>query len=118
MESTTPASPPPKKATAAGSRPRGRRFVQYACIVLGGLLVLDGLVGEKGVIEILKARQDYRQLEDALRRVRTENGRMRTQARLLREDPETIERVARERLGFMKPGERVFILKDAPPTKP
>ena len=48
-------------------------------------------------------------------RIRSENERLREEARLLREDADTIERVARERLGLIKPGEKLFILKDVDP---
>ena len=51
-------------------------------------------------------------------RIRSENARLREEARLLREDADTIERVARERLGLIKPGEKLFILKDVAPAKP
>ena len=37
---------------------------------------------------------------------------------LLRKDPETIEGIARRELGLMKPGEKLFIIKDADPVKP
>jgi cell division protein FtsB len=36
----------------------------------------------------------------------------------LKEDPAAIEEVARRELGLIKPGERLFILKDVPPAKP
>ena len=39
-------------------------------------------------------------------------------ARRLREDPAAIEEIARRELGLIKPGERVFILKDVPLPKP
>lgn len=93
-------------------------MVQYAIGALGCILFLDAIVGEKGLVEIVKARQDYSTLETSLRRVRVENARMREQARLLREDADTIERVAREQLGLIKPGEKLFILKDVSPSKP
>ena len=40
------------------------------------------------------------------------------QARRLREDPPAIEEIARRELGLIRPGERVFIVKDVPPAKP
>ena len=93
-------------------------MVQYVIAALGCILFLDAIVGEKGLVEIVKARQDYSTLETSLRRVRAENTQLREQARLLREDADTIERVAREQLGLIKPGEKLFILKDVSPTKP
>ena len=93
-------------------------MVQYVIGALGCILFLDAIVGEKGLVEIVKARQDYSTLETSLQRVRAENARLRERARLLREDADTIEREAREQLGLIKPGEKLFILKDVSPTKP
>ena len=113
----------PIMATPAGSDPaaprqRGRRLVQYGLLILGSLLFLDALVGEKGFVENLKARQQYEALERSLGRLRDDNTRLRTEVELLRKDPETIEGIARRELGLMKPGEKLFIIKDAPPAAP
>jgi len=109
-------------ATLAGSDPaaprqRGRRLVQYGLLFLGCLLFLDALVGEKGFVENLKARQRYEALERSLGRLQGDNARLRHEAELLRTDPETIEGIARRELGLMKPGEKLFIVKDADPAQ-
>ena len=92
-------------------------MLQFLVVAIASLLFLDALVGDKGVVEIVKARQDYQDLETSLAHIRSENARLRARARLLREDPETIEHEARERLGFIRPGEKLFILKDVAPAK-
>lgn len=97
-------------------RSRGRRAVQYLLVFVGGVLVLDALVGEKGLLEMLKKRQEYRVLEQSLADVRADNARLREEARRLQEDASAIEDLARRELGLMKPGEKLFILKDVPRT--
>jgi len=97
-------------------RRRGRRAVQYLLVFVGCVLVLDALVGEKGLLEMLKKRQEYRALEQSLGDVRAENARLREQARSLQEDASAIEDLARRDLGFIKPGEKLFIIKDVPTT--
>ena len=47
-----------------------------------------------------------------------ENAKLRETARRLKDDPSAIEEIARRELGLIKPGERVFIVKDVPPAKP
>ena len=54
------------------------------------------------------------QLAAAIARQRAENARLREEARRLREDPRAIEEIARRELGLIKPGEKVFIIKDVP----
>lgn len=93
-------------------RGRRRRAIQYGLILIGCVLVVDGLVGEKGLLAMLQARAQYRVLEQALADARAENARLREEARRLREDPDAIEAIARRELGLIKPGERLFIVKD------
>lgn len=76
------------------------------------MLVIDALVGDKGLLAMLRARQTYRSLEESLADVRTENAGLREEARRLREDPSAIEEIARQELGLIKPGEKLFIVKD------
>ena len=53
----------------------------------------------------------------ALAQKRQENTRLREQIRRLREDPATIESLAREELGLIRDGEVLFILRDADPAR-
>ena len=108
----TPSAPDP-----AAPRQRGRRLVQYGLLFLGCLLFLDALVGEKGLVENLKARQQFQAIERSLGRLKDDNARLSKEVELLRKDPETIEGIARRELGLMKPGEKLFIIKDAEPAK-
>ena len=87
-------------------------------LLIASIIVVDGLVGERGLLAMLRARHDYDQLAASIARQRTDNARLREQARRLREDPGAIEEIARRELGLIRPGERVFIVKDVPPTKP
>lgn len=108
--------PSTSSASSPTTRRRGRRVVQYVLVFVGCVLVMDALVGEKGLLEMLKKRQEYRTLEQSLADVRTDNARLREEARRLQEDPSAIEDLARRELGLIKPGEKLFILKDVPPT--
>jgi cell division protein FtsB len=92
--------------------------LQYGLIVIGAVLIIDALVGEKGLLAMLKAREQYRTLEQSLAAERTENARLREEARGLREDPAVVEDIARRELGLIKPGERLFIIKDVVPPDP
>jgi cell division protein FtsB len=110
-----------KKARTSHAEPvttprrRQRRAIQYVLVLIGCVIIVDALVGEKGLLAMRKARQQYHALEGALSAARAENDRMREEARRLREDPSAIEDLARKELGLIKPGEKLFILKDVPP---
>jgi cell division protein FtsB len=104
--------PDPKHPT------RNRRIVQLLLLFVASVIVVDGLVGERGLLAMLRARHEYEELSATIARQRAENARLRDQARRLREDPTAIEEIARRELGLIKPGEVVFIVKDVPPAKP
>jgi cell division protein FtsB len=97
---------------------RSRRIVYLLILFVASLIVLDSLVGDRGLVAIWRARQEYDQLSAAITWQRGENARLRDEIRRLREDPATIEEIARRELGLIRPGERIFIVKDAPaPTR-
>jgi len=83
-------------------------------IFIGSAIVVDGLVGDRGLVAMLRALQEFDGLTAAIARQRAENDRLREDARRLREDPAAVEELARRELGLIHPGEKVFILKDVP----
>jgi cell division protein FtsB len=106
----------PKKV--AKKRPsRNRRIVQILVVLVASIIIVDGLVGDRGLLAMLRAQHEYDELAASISRQRAENARLRDQARRLREDPGAIEEIARRELGLIRPGERVFIVKDVPPVK-
>jgi cell division protein FtsB len=111
--------PPRKRKAQKPKRPeRSRRMVYLLLLVVAGAILVDGLVGDRGLVAMLRARHQYDGLSVTIARQRAENARLREEARRLKEDPAAIEEVARRELGLIKPGERLFIVKDIAPTKP
>ena len=86
-----------------------------ALVFVAVVLVADALVGEKGFLVTLRARQDAQTEEAKLASLRQENARLREEKRRLNEDAGTIEAEARRQLGLAQPGEIMFILKDIHP---
>ena len=107
-----------RKRVAAVTPPLWRRRGLHLLLVFVTLvLVIDALVGEKGLLESMRARRQYEQLERSVEDLKRDNARLREQTRRLNEDPAAIESLAREELGLMRPGEIVFILKDVKEDK-
>jgi cell division protein FtsB len=97
----------------------GRRFGPKLLVLATIILIVDALIGDKGLVERLRERQRFNDVKTSLDTLRQENAALREQARRLREeDPSTIESAARKQLGMIKPGEVLFIVKDvdAPPA--
>lgn len=101
-----------KRAVPTPSSLFRRRGVHLLLIFVTLVLVIDALIGEKGLMESMHAQRQYRELGASLDRLRRDNANLRDEARRLKEDPATIESLAREQLGLIRPGEIMFILKD------
>jgi cell division protein FtsB len=94
-----------------------RRIGRWILLAFIAVIVLDALVGDRGLMATLRARREYHDLAGTIANLRLENARLTEQARRLRDDPRTIEEVARRELGLIKPGEKVFIVKDVGPAR-
>ena len=117
MPQVTPPTPlRRRKPVAAGESllaPWRTRLLNYALGFVTIVLVVDALVGDKGLLDTIRASRQYAQLSASLAGTRQENARLRDQIRRLREDPSAIESLAREELGLMREGEMLFIVRDA-----
>jgi cell division protein FtsB len=96
---------------------RNRRIVHWILLFVGSVIVVDGLVGDRGLLAMMRARRQYDELSATIARQRADNARLRDEARRLTEDPTAIEEIARRELGLIRPGERVFIIKDISAAK-
>jgi cell division protein FtsB len=105
----TPAASPRAHASAAG---RLRRIIHMLLVLLAGAIVVDGVVGERGLLTMRRARRDSQKLEAAIARQREENAALAERVRRLLEDPSAIEELARSELGLIRPGEYVYTIRD------
>lgn len=83
-----------------------RALVFVTCVVLA-----DALIGDRGFLQTIRARRDYRQATETLRQLQHENAALREKSRRLLEDPRAIEAVAREELGLIRPDEILVVVK-------
>ncbi|MBA2305699.1 MAG: septum formation initiator family protein [Acidobacteria bacterium] len=98
------------------STPRGRKALNITLCFASAVLLIDSFVGDKGLLAGLRARDSYEQAQVSLHALRSENGRLRDDVRRYREDPAAIEDLARKELGFIRPGELLFIVRDVTPV--
>jgi cell division protein FtsB len=105
-------APPP----AAYRRGFGRRIAPKLLLLATLILIVDALVGDKGLLERLREHERFRDVSASLDSLKQQNATLRERARRLREeDPSMIESAARRQLGMIKPGEVLFIVKDIDP---
>tara|TARA_B100000029_G_scaffold480421_1_gene528427 strand:+ start:775 stop:1284 length:510 start_codon:yes stop_codon:yes gene_type:complete len=89
---------------------RTRKLILGVVSLLTSILVLNALIGEQGVLSVMRARAERTTLEKVMDSLRKENYDLRQLADNLRTDPSTIERIARDDLGLIAPGEQVLII--------
>ena len=115
-----PPAPPAlrrRKAPAAADAPSPwrERLLNYALVFVTVVLVVDALVGDRGLLDTMRARRQHAALAAEVDARRRENGRLRDEIRRLKEDPGAIEALARSELGLMREGEILFIVRDVTP---
>jgi cell division protein FtsB len=109
-------NPSKRRSTTRQPQPgRGRAFVHALLLLVAVVIVADTVVGDRGLLAMKRAQKEYEELATTIARTKAENARLREEARRLREDPKAIEEIARRELGLIKPGEKLFILRDVPP---
>ena len=80
------------------------------------VMLTDAVFGEKGLLALARTRQQHQALADEVARANAVNARIREEIQRLTADPTFIELLARRELGLIKPGEKLFIIRDVPPA--
>lgn len=110
------------KSRRATPAPQGRgvirRVVTWVAAALVGLAAVDGIVGQRGLLENMRLRERNATMAATLETLRTDNEALREQSRRLKEDPAAIEDLAHSDLGMIKDGELLVILRDVPAPTP
>jgi cell division protein FtsB len=106
----TPA--PEAESRPAIHRRPPRRYWSHVMLFAACVLLANGLFGERGLMDTIRARRAYSRAARDLDRLKRANAVLRDQARRLRDDPGTIESVARGELGLVRPGEILVTIKD------
>ena len=92
--------------------PRGRVWVPRAALWLAAMAVLAGValvqLGDSGVPAWRQLRVQDAQLSREVAELTRRNAELREELKALQNDPETLERLARENAGMQRPGEEVL----------
>jgi len=88
-----------------------------AAVVIVGLL-LHAMFGANGMVVYRQKRAEMHELQSEVDRLQKANEQYAERIKLLKSDPETIEKEAREQLHYTRKGEVVFVAPEAAPAKP
>jgi cell division protein FtsB len=107
-EETLPPSPAARKDRPA-VKPASYLVVSLLFSALFfGLFV----VGDRGFLSVRHERQELVRAQNELTALVEENRKLEAELAALKSDPKAVEKIAREKLGLVKPGEVVLILPD------
>jgi cell division protein FtsB len=99
------------KARAAEFIYRGRRRIATAlAVVLALIFGYHVIVGHNGLNAYEQKRAEDRELHQQIDSLQQENDRLKEHVEHLKSDPDAIEREARERLHYARPGEVIYTL--------
>jgi cell division protein FtsB len=104
--------PRPEETPLPRRRPP-RRFLPHAMLFTACVLLVNGLFGDRGLTETIRARRAYAASVRELNQLKRENAELRDFVRRLRADPATIEGVARGELGLVREGEILVTIHDS-----
>ena len=97
-----------------------RRIATVAVTLVAAALFVHVMFGANGMVVYKQKRAEYEALRKQIVQVQQENDRYTQQIQGLKSDQKSIEKEAREQLGYAKPGEYVYVppvaAKPAPPA--
>ena len=101
----------PVKSDIIPSRLRPRaRTARFLVMLVTVIIVGNALVGERGLLALILSNQRLASVSDLIDALRADNDSLRQEVRMLREEPRRIEELARQELGLIEPGEKLFIV--------
>jgi len=91
------------------SEVKKKRLIFLTFVVLSFIYLSISLVfGDMGLFRYLELNRTKMNLESQLSEINRQNEQLRTQLKLLKEDPFYREKLAREEYGLSKPNEYIF----------
>jgi cell division protein FtsB len=72
-------------------------------------IILDAFYSESGMIRIWDLERRHMQLSRGVRELEQQNTELEAAIEALSSDPDAIEKVAREELGYARPGEEIYL---------
>ena len=96
---------------------------RYQKILLLGLgffllLVLMAVFHENGILNAYRLEQEQLKMKHENESLRAKNDKFRLEINALKSDPYEIEKIARERLNLIKPGDQVYHILQPKKTLP
>jgi cell division protein FtsB len=90
-------------------------LVVFSVLAAGTLLL--GIFNDKGLLQVRTQSQKVRDMQADIQKIEQDNKALSEEIQALRTDPAMIEKLAREELKLVKPGEVVLLAPNDPSSK-
>ena len=87
-------------------------------LLLSIFLIVHNIFSQNGYLALRRQRKQLQTLQQKILRLQQENQQLDKQNQALKADPEAIERMAREQMHLVKPGEKVYTVPSRTPANP
>ncbi len=101
-----------KQRAKSADVPLKRKALSLALFLIVAASTLNALFGDRGLLELLRARQEIAALDQEIATLHAENQSLLGDIRALKSSPLAVERLARENLGLVKPDEIVLLIRE------
>lgn len=116
----------PSRRQASAQARRTRKIFIFVVLLIAGVVTVAAVTGDRGYLDVRRQRARMQELQAEVSALNMENVALLEQVRALRKDPYTVEKIAREKLGYARPGEIIFrfppdqpaVPADTPPPTP
>ena len=95
-----------------------RRLATIAVAVLAVWLFVHVTFGQNGMVVYRSKKAEYQVLQKQIDQLQKENDDYNKQVNELKNDPQRIEKEAREQFHYARPGEVVYVAPDRPAPAP
>lgn len=95
-----------------------RRIATGAVVLLAAWLFIHVMFGANGMVVYRQKRAEYTDLQGQLKVLQDENDKYGSRIKALQDDPQAIEKEARDQFHYVRPGEVVYVNPASPPPPP
>lgn len=95
-----------------------RRIATGAVVLLAAWLFIHVMFGANGMVVYRQKRAEYTDLQDQIKVLQNENDKYGSRIKALQDDPQAIEKEARDQFHYVRPGEVVYVNPASPPPPP
>jgi len=99
-------------------RAEHRRIATGAVVLLAVWLFIHVMFGANGMVVYRQKRAEYNDLQNQIKTLQSDNDKYTDRIKGLQDDPQAIEKEARDQFHYVRPGEVVYVNPASPPHPP